>query len=115
MSTDFKMSQRQVADVLIIEVEGHLNSTTSQDFQTAVLGEISNGASRILIDCADLVYISSAGLRALMLAVRELKPNGGTLGLASLQEHLVKSLNVSGILGMFDVFDDVDKALAAID
>ena len=75
------------------------------------MGEIAGGAQRILIDCANLVYISSAGLRALMLAVRELKPSGGSLGLTSLQEHLVKSLEVSGILGMFQVFEDTDKAL----
>lgn len=114
MSNEFDIVQRKVGGVLIIEVAGHLNSTTSPDFQSIILGEIAGGASRILIDCAQLVYISSAGLRALMLAVRELKPIGGVLGLTSLQEHLVKSLKVSGILNMFEIFDDTDGALAKL-
>ncbi len=112
MSINFDMAQRKVDNVLVIEVSGHLNSTTSPDFQTVVLGEISGGARRILIDCADLVYISSAGLRALIIAIRELKPLGGILGLSSLQDHLLKSLEVSGILDMFDVFEDGEGALA---
>lgn len=114
MESAFGISQRKVDDVLIIEVTGHLNSTTSHNFQSLVLQEIEGGASRILIDCANLVYISSAGLRALMLAVRELKPIGGMLGLTSLQEHLVKSLKVSGILGMFEVYEDTDGALSRL-
>ena len=105
------IEQKTVDDVLVISIVGHLDTNTSPVFETAVLEQIDKGARRVVNDCERLVYISSAGLRALMMAVRKLKPIGGKLGLSSIQEHLANSLKISGILTLFSVFDTLDIAI----
>ena len=100
--------------VHVLAIQGHLDTRTSDEFQTALLDEIDNGARQLVIDCTDLSYISSSGLRALMVGVRRLKPIGGRLGLCTLRPHLADSLQISGILELFSVFDTVDDAVKAL-
>ena len=99
--------------VHVLSVSGHLDTRTSDEFQEILLEEIDGGARQVVIDCTDLTYISSSGLRALMVGVRRLKPIGGRLGLCTLRPHLADSLQISGILGLFSVFETVDEAVQA--
>ena len=95
----------------MFSVEGQLDTKTCFDLESAILDQINTGARRIVVDCERLVYIYSAGLRALMMAVRKLKPIGGKLRLSSIQDELVNSLKIAGALSLFCVVESLEQAI----
>ena len=69
---------------------------------------------RIVIDLSSATYIDSAGLAALLLAMQKVKGFGGKFFLAGLDETMRSIFKTSRLDQIFQIFPDVDGALAAI-
>ena len=67
--------KKQNGSELLIEVEGAIDSTTAPEFN-AVLEESMNGITSLIIDFKKVDYISSAGLRVLLVAVKTMSKQG---------------------------------------
>jgi anti-anti-sigma factor len=63
-----EMTEQKAAGVLTLSLSGRLDATTAKAFEEKVIGEIESGERRIVIDLAQLDYVSSAGLRVFFLA-----------------------------------------------
>ena len=68
-----KIQDHKVGAVVVVEVEGRLDSVTSSELEKEILSLLQSGESNLLIDFAGLDYISSAGLRVLLMAAKRLK------------------------------------------
>ena len=74
-----KIDMHDKEDVKVVKVEGKLDTNTTPEAE-ARLGEIvEEGANKILIDFKDLDFVSSAGLRILLLMAKKLGSRGGAL------------------------------------
>ncbi|WP_405145653.1 STAS domain-containing protein [Sphaerisporangium sp. NBC_01403] len=60
------------ADIATIHLAGELDASTAPDFHEAIDDAAATGAGRLVIQAADLTYIASAGLRALVFARQKL-------------------------------------------
>src|SRR5437870_13901060 len=69
---------------------------------------------RIVIDLSRATYIDSAGLAALILAMQNVEAYGGKFFLAGLDETMRSIFETSRLNQIFQIFLDVDAALAAI-
>ena len=105
--------EQRRAEVLILQPTGRLDSLTSQDLQTELSQRISGGDTAILLDLKDLEYISSAGLRVLLLAGKELKAKNGQLSLCALKENVREVFEISGFITLFPVHGSVDEAIGS--
>lgn len=103
--------EQRRADTLILQPTGRLDSLTSQDLQTELSQRIGSGDTAILLDLKDLEYISSAGLRVLLLAGKELKAKNGQLSLCALKENVREVFEISGFISLFPVHSSVDEAI----
>ena len=103
--------EQRRAEILILQPTGRLDSLTSQDLQSELSQRISGGDTAILLDLKDLEYISSAGLRVLLLAGKELKAKNGQLSLCALKENVREVLEISGFISLFPVHSSVDEAI----
>jgi len=65
-----EISEQRQGDITILSPVGRVNNDTSSVFQTRLLGCVGSVAAKVLIDFSGVEYISSAGLRALMMASR---------------------------------------------
>ena len=63
-------SERRDDGVLILAPNGRIDSKTAKDFETQLLGRIETGEPAVLVDCSALEFISSAGLRVLLMAAK---------------------------------------------
>jgi anti-anti-sigma factor len=81
---------------VIVGVEGRLDSMTSSRLEGELLALIAKAEHRLILDCSRLVYISSAGLRAVLLAAKRLKNAGGVLVLCSLNAAVQKVFDLAG-------------------
>ncbi len=82
-----------------LNIEGRVDATNAGEFQTAVLNAFQKGTN-VIIDMKDLVYISSAGLRALLIGQKTAKSKNGSQKLINVCP-LVK--NIFKMTGFADV------------
>lgn len=97
--------------ILILSVTGRLDSSTSQDFEDKLIGQIKGGQGRIILDFDRLEYISSAGLRVLLKATREIKNAKGTLVLCAIKDYIQEVFDLSGFASVFPIAQSCDGAL----
>ena len=72
---------------------------------------IEKGEKKILVHFGKLDYISSAGLRILLIAAKQLKAAGGELRLCCLNEVVKEVFDISGFTTIFNVFGSETEAL----
>ena len=97
---------------LIIAPSGRIDTTSSPIFDRHLSSVIDRGDTRLVIDLADLEYISSTGLSAFISAAKKVKAAGGRMALAGLNSRIRLVFEMSGFLRLFPVFPNVDAAIA---
>ena len=103
--------EQRRAETLILRPTGRLDSISSQDLQSELSRRISEGDTSIVLDFKDLEYISSAGLRVLLLAGKELKARDGQLALCTLNNSVREVFEISGFISLFPVYATIDDAI----
>jgi anti-anti-sigma factor len=106
------IGERSVGDVTILRPNGRFDSQTSPEFETAI-GERLNTAQNVILDCSDVPYMSSAGLRVILVAAKRVNQAKGKFALASLKPEIFSVFKVSGLASVLKIFDTPEGALAA--
>ena len=78
--------------ILNVALDGRLDTTTAPEFES-FLAENYNGVSSLVIDCENLIYVSSAGLRVLLSAHRRMK---GAMKLIKVGELVMEVFEMTG-------------------
>lgn len=79
----------------ILTLSGRLDTTTSPDFQQTLLTEIQAGCP-VVLDCTDLSYVSSAGLRVLLMGQKAVMAAGQTMTLRHVPDTVMEVLDMTG-------------------
>lgn len=93
---------------------GRLDSESSELLESAVVRHLDGGATKLAIDFLAVDYISSAGLRVVLMAAQRLKAASGSLVLCSLQQSVRLVFELAGLLPLFAVEPDRAAALARL-
>jgi len=104
--------ENKKGDILVIKGVGRLDSVTSPKFSDTVLALIDKGEKKIILDFAELNYISSAGLRVLLMIAKRLKSVGDKVILAALQDTVKEVFEMSGFSSIFESSANVDESLS---
>ncbi|MFW5490536.1 MAG: STAS domain-containing protein [Desulfovibrio sp.] len=99
--------------ILVLSISGRLDSATSPVFEENLLGKIKAGNTRLVLDFGPLEYISSAGLRVLLKATRELKTTGGIMVICSVRDYIQEVFDLSGFSSVFTMTGTLEDAQAA--
>ena len=103
--------------VLILAPQGRIDHASAEDFSTALephLAECKAGGVSLVLDFGGIEYISSVGLRALMLAARQVKAQNGRIAIAALTPEVKEVFEISRFNMVYKVFDNVDAAVAGV-
>lgn len=85
----------------VLELIGRLDAVTSSGFETKLMAAIDTGKGNVLLDCAQLDYVSSAGLRVLLVGARKMKARNGQLHLAAVHDNVRQVMEISGVAFFF--------------
>ena len=107
-----EISESKQHDVVIVRVKGRLDASNAGVLEDKLLALIGAGTQRLVVDCEPLEYISSAGLRVLLVAAKRLRGADGEIGLAALREPIKEVFDIAGFSSIFRVHDSVDAAVA---
>ena len=112
-----QLSTARCADVLLLRPAGRIDHNNAEAFANALkphVGGCKSGGDSLLFDLSELEYISSAGLRVLMLVSKNVGPNGGKVALAQPQRVVAEILEISRFKYVFPIHGTVPAGLAAL-
>jgi anti-sigma B factor antagonist len=111
MPHPFVVHRSDDGDLSVLSLEGYLDAHTAPQFEKAIQDEIDAGRVRLIVDGAQLKYISSAGLGVFMSFIEEIRDKGGDIKICSL---VPKVRQIFDILGFHAIYDMVDSRPAAV-
>jgi len=106
-----KINKYKDESVSVIEIEGEVDASSSITLDEAIGEELDKGEQKIIIDCQQLKYISSAGLGVFMSYIQEISENNVKMILFGLSE---KVFNVFKILGLHQLLEIVENKEVAL-
>jgi anti-anti-sigma factor len=109
-----EIHDERIGDVHVVTAEGRLDGIYSSAFANHV-GELIVGTNpKILIDFADIDFVTSAGLRAVLLLMKKAKAAGGAFALSGVNDQVREVLDVSGLADMFSIHPGRAEGIAAL-
>lgn len=91
-------------------VEGRVDTTNANEFESSMLQVIADGYTKIVLDCSGLDYISSSGLRVFLIIQKKMTAAKGQFRLCGLQPGIVEIFDISGFTSIFSIFPDKETA-----
>lgn len=99
--------------IKIVTATGEIDGSSAPGLQAEVLPLLQQNNSLIL-DLGGVTYMSSAGLRVLLLLYRQATASHGRVALARVAENIRDTMAITGFLKFFVVSDTVEQALALL-
>jgi len=97
-------------NAIVMSLKGRLDAAATSEFETNLSDWISKGDSNFLLNCTDLEYISSAGLRSILATSKKLKERDGKILLAGLRGPVEEVFKISGFMSIFKVYATAEAA-----
>jgi len=97
---------------VVVALEGRIDASSAKQLEQHCLDWIDAGETLMVLDFAAVQYISSAGLRALLLAARKMGAVNGEIRLSALNPTLGIVFEISGFSQLFAIFPTTEAAMA---
>lgn len=97
--------------IKIVSLNGRLDISTQDAVQEKINSLLSDGSPKIVIDCTDLTFISSAGLRVFMSALKQVSSVDGKLVISNLNDTTRKIFDITGYDSVFNITNSLDEAI----
>jgi anti-sigma B factor antagonist len=108
-----EIEQKQVEDITIIEIIGELTRSAAPAVEERLLPLVQPGG-KILLDMSRATYLSSAGLRLLLILYRQIDSSNGRVVLTGLSDMLRDTMAITGFLDFFVAYDTLAEGMAAL-
>ena len=108
------IEERAEGAAVVVSLNGRLDGVTAPDLEARIAAIVDRGDVRVALDCAEMGYVSSAGLRALLVSARKCQQGGGKLTVAALQPECRSVMEMSGFLAIIECHETSEDALAAL-
>ena len=112
-----ELNTRRAGNTIVASPRGRIDHASADAFSAALAAHVTEctaSGQPIVLDMSDVDYISSVGLRALMVAAKQVKAQGGRIVVAALTPMVREVFQISRFHLVFDLFDGVDAALESL-
>ena len=101
-------------EVMVFQISGRLDAQTAPTAEAEVKNWLGQGENKLIGDLSNLDYISSAGLRILLMAAKSLKGCGGALCLFGLKDAVREVFEMAGFTSVIPLAGDKGEATAKV-
>jgi anti-anti-sigma factor len=105
------LKERSAGDTILVAATGRIDLSNADAFRDALAASLAKAKTTLILDLSGVEYISSAGLRALMIVFKTSKAENKNFGMAALQPLLVEIFTISRFNQVFALFDTVRSAV----
>lgn len=108
-----KIEERSEGSTVVLAPAGRLDAVGAHVLEARVAAAAKTAPGRLVLDCREVAYVSSAGLRALLLGARACIQIGCEFSVAGLRPECRAILDATGLLMVLDCPETVEDALIA--
>jgi len=108
-----EITKRDIDSITVISLVGSLDSRSAPTVQESILPSLPEDG-RVLLDLSGVTFVSSAGLRTMLLIYRQAQCVDTTVALVGLSDQLREVLSATGFLGFFVVSDSLHGGLSGL-
>jgi anti-sigma B factor antagonist len=105
-----KIAEKKVEDIAVLEVEGSIDSKTASEFQNAAMSVVKSQA-QVIIDLSKVEFLSSAGLRVLLMIYRQIKVQDGKVVLVGVSEEIQGVMSDTGFISYFIIANSIEEGI----
>lgn len=98
-------------DATIVHVSGRINSVTAEGLSNELAAELAKGCASMVVDMAGVEYLSSAGMRILLVTAKDMEDSGGRFIVAALSDHLSEIIRSSNLAKLVQLVPRVEDAI----
>jgi len=98
-------------NAVIVKISGRMDAVTAPEFEKALSAWIDESEKYFVVDLSSLEYISSAGLRSILIIAKKLKAINGKILLAAMEESVNEVFEISGFNSIIPIHDTVQAAV----
>jgi len=95
----------------VVAVEGRMDAVSAPEFEKTLHALIADGALKIIVNFEDLDYISSAGLRSVLIIAKKIQSKNGSIVVVSLHGTVKEIFEISGFSTIIPIHETVAAAL----
>jgi len=110
-----KISVKDSGNSVLVTIAGRLDAGSSPEAEQALAAAISSCKGGLVIDMSSLEYISSAGLRVMLIAAKRMQQKGAKLALFGLSSNVKDVFEISGFTAVLKTFQSEEDATASIE
>jgi anti-sigma B factor antagonist len=107
------ISSKKIGDVTVVQLAGELTAQTAGPTQEKVL-QLAEPEAKMVLDMTQVPFMSSAGLRLLLVLYRTIGGRGGKILLVGLTEDLQNTMSLTGFLDLFRHHPTLEAGLAEL-
>ena len=111
---NIEVAEERHHDALVLLPIGRLDSGNAHSFELIVMKHISGGEQCLVVDFSRLTFISSSGLRVLLIATKALHASQGKIALCAMQNHIEEVFRISGFDRIIPIRDSRQLALDVV-
>jgi anti-sigma B factor antagonist len=105
---------RSQSGVKVLKLRGRLNLGDAVDSLRQNFDDLlANGDARFVLDLGEVTMLDSSGIGLLVRCLTAAKQNAGSVKLLNPSKFAVQTLKMTGLLSLFEVFDNLDRAVAS--
>jgi len=104
------INERKVGEITVLDLAGKIDVNSSKTFQEKFTEITTKGDKNIILNCADLSYVSSSGLRVFLMFLKHINKIGGKLVICSMSEIIYEVFEISGFVPIFSIVDNLATA-----
>jgi len=109
-----EIAEQQAGEVTVVEVKGRIDSNTAKAFGERLTDLIKAGRARLVVDFKNIIYISSAGFRALLVAGQLAEQTKGTLALCSLSSEVQRLFDLGAFTDLFVIYSSREEGVTKL-
>jgi anti-anti-sigma factor len=106
-----KINSEKSGEYNIVEVGGRLDTTNYAELDKVLAGLMDKGENNLMLDIKELDYVSSSGLRILLMYLKKVKAAQGRFILCNMNSEIREIFEISGFINIFEIFEDREAAL----
>ncbi len=108
-----RIETQDYGPVTVLKVAGSLDVGSAESLSNAVRGQLSDGKVLLVADLSEVDYTSSAGLGALVAALKEVRRRGGDFRLAAPRPNVHRILDLCGLTSILKHYEATADAVAS--
>jgi anti-anti-sigma factor len=109
-----EIREERQGGAVVLAPRGRVDSASSGELEAALLRHLGAGRTRLAVDLGAVEYISSAGLRVLLMLVKKLQGSGGRLVLCAMPDSVRLVFELAGFVPLFEIEGSREAALARL-